>query len=575
MSRSWIVIGFLFVLPLVSCGDLAKDTPAKEITYLEQGWTPKLRQQFYYTNQGSLLIPYKWFLALEQPSNQGPFRADNHIEGLRYIVGKPDPEYNPDGLPVGFVKENDPEIIKLAYKRAFSEGKVAKEDHVKTDAWIGLTCAACHTGEIQHAGRRIRIDGGPTMADSATFLELMAESLTATTKQDAKMTRFAQQVLGSEYSKDQESALRNEVMKFTKGFIAMVKLNDSPHPYGFGRVDAFGAIMNDIAVIALGIPENRGIADAPVSYPFLWDTPKLDWVQWNGSINNPIGRNVGEALGVFARLNLTGPPADLFKSTANVKNLHLLEKWIDDLKSPRWPEEILGKLDPKKAKRGETLYMKNCVACHSVKDPKTDQYPMTTPNKYGKQFITIRMVRLAAIKTDPKMALNFAQRTAKTGNLAQFIPGNPKTAPAGDLIGIAAGGVIKRKFGEMSPPLTPKQLLDYTGYRVPPPEGPEPPNVLAYKAQPLSGIWATAPFLHNGSVPNLYQLLLPVDQRVKTFYVGSREFDPKNVGFKTKKFEGAFEFLTNVPGNSNSGHEYGTKLSDEERWDLIEYLKTL
>jgi hypothetical protein len=102
---------------------------------------------------------------------------------------------------------------------------------------------------------------------------------------------------------------------------------------------------------------------------------------------------------------------------------------------------------------------------------------------------------------------------------------------------------------------------------------------LAYKARPLDGIWATAPHLHNGSVSNLYQLLLPSAQRVKQFYVGSREFDSVNVGFKFDGASDASLFDTTLPGNSNAGHEgsaYGTdKLTDQQRWELVEYLKTL
>ena len=100
-------------------------------------------------------------------------------------------------------------------------------------------------------------------------------------------------------------------------------------------------------------------------------------------------------------------------------------------------------------------------------------------------------------------------------------------------------------------------------------------ELTAYKTGPLAGIWATAPYLHNGSVPSLYQLLLPSKDRVKVFHVGSREFDPKDVGFESGPSPGAFEFRVDVPGNSNSGHEYGTNLSDPERWALVEYLKTL
>jgi hypothetical protein len=102
---------------------------------------------------------------------------------------------------------------------------------------------------------------------------------------------------------------------------------------------------------------------------------------------------------------------------------------------------------------------------------------------------------------------------------------------------------------------------------------------LKYKARPLDGIWATAPYLHNGSVPNLWQLLLPAGQRDKKFWVGSREIDTKNVGFKTDQVPGGSEFDTSLPGNSNSGHDSpaygGGKMTDAQRWDLIEYLKSL
>ena len=81
-------------------------------------------------------------------------------------------------------------------------------------------------------------------------------------------------------------------------------------------------------------------------------------------------------------------------------------------------------------------------------------------------------------------------------------------------------------------------------------------------------------------MPNLYQLPLPADKRVAEFYVGRREFDPKNVGFISDHFEGGFRFRTkdddnqDIPGNSNAGHAYGTgrdgqpELTDEQRCNL-------
>ena len=103
----------------------------------------------------------------------------------------------------------------------------------------------------------------------------------------------------------------------------------------------------------------------------------------------------------------------------------------------------------------------------------------------------------------------------------------------------------------------------------------------AYKARPLTGIWATAPFLHNGSIPNLKEILLPAGKRSKTFRLGTREYDTTAVGYlDVEKFDGkpSFVFDTSLPGNSNAGHEYGTKddqLTDDQRMELLEYLKSL
>jgi hypothetical protein len=99
---------------------------------------------------------------------------------------------------------------------------------------------------------------------------------------------------------------------------------------------------------------------------------------------------------------------------------------------------------------------------------------------------------------------------------------------------------------------------------------------MVYKGRPLQGIWATAPYLHNGSVPNLWEILLPPAQRSKTFYLGTREFDPKNVGYEmAQSADNSFRFDTSLPGNSNTGHDYGNdNLSDADRWALVEYMKT-
>ncbi len=121
---------------------------------------------------------------------------------------------------------------------------------------------------------------------------------------------------------------------------------------------------------------------------------------------------------------------------------------------------------------------------------------------------------------------------------------------------------------------------------------PDAVAVLHYRARPLDGVWATAPYLHNGSVPTLHDLLMPQGRRPTTFCVGSREFDPAKVGLKTVDGEScrSTRFDTTELGNSNLGHSFqgnepdknklppgvlGRQLTSRERDALVEYLKTL
>ncbi|MGZ4854764.1 MAG: c-type cytochrome [Candidatus Angelobacter sp.] len=92
-------------------------------------------------------------------------------------------------------------------------------------------------------------------------------------------------------------------------------------------------------------------------------------------------------------------------------------------------------------------------------------------------------------------------------------------------------------------------------------------------------------YLHNGSVPNLFALLSSQSERLDRFWTGSKQFDPVKVGYDTTEFKGSYLFDTSGPGNSNKGHEFkdgprgngviGPALSPEDRWAIIEYLKSL
>src|SRR6266566_2949023 len=130
-------------------------------TYLNQGWSAGDRNFFYTTSQGSRLMPYSWFLALERPNIDTLFGADG-LARFGYLPNS-DKTNNPDGLPVGFVKDSG-----------------------QDGDWFGLTCAACHTGQIKFAGKTLQVDGGPTDADMWAFISEMGAALAETSSSDAK-----------------------------------------------------------------------------------------------------------------------------------------------------------------------------------------------------------------------------------------------------------------------------------------------------------------------------------------------------------------------------------------------------
>jgi mono/diheme cytochrome c family protein len=99
-----------------------------------------------------------------------------------------------------------------------------------------------------------------------------------------------------------------------------------------------------------------------------------------------------------------------------------------------------------------------------------------------------------------------------------------------------------------------------------------------YANVPLDGIWARAPYLHNGSVPTLADLLQPPADRPRMFARGYDVYDEHKVGFMSDSPEARADgsiYDTTVPGNGNGGHLYGTNLSSDQKQDLLEYLKTM
>ena len=541
------------------------------IAYLDQNWDRYDSLWFYYTTQGSDFMPYEIFLYLEQANNRSFFRDAKNMNQYRFLIQNPSYD-NPEGLPVGFV-----------------------EDTYQGESYVGFTCAACHTNQINFKGTGIRIDGAPALADFEGFFLAIEIAIKATLNNPDKFDRLAKIMIVKKLTKSKEEfrltleAISKEREQYNKTN-APVQGEELVH-YGYGRLDAFGRIYNRVLQHLTPGKPNSNPANAPVSYPFLWDTPQHDFVQWNGVGNNnpggpkgflgPLGRNAGEVLGVFAKFELTKKPGDKgFRSSVVRRNLLRLEDHLITLQSPVWPEDILPKIDLQLAGKGKEIYHEyQCDSCHS------------SPDKFDRSNSDRRVIAqfssLDKIRTDPAMAINALIFKGNSGSFkGAKIPDSDQTfgETTAALVALkkATAGVIAeadhdkpaaRRWIEQgydflvasfnNPIKATTRHVDFgTDTQL-------PESLKAYKGRPLNGIWATAPYLHNGSVPNLYELFLPScnedeikvgkECRSNKFTVGSREFDPVKVGLVSKKlseYPDLFEFNTRIPGNTNTGHEY-------------------
>jgi hypothetical protein len=576
------------------------------LNYAVQGWSAADRETFYTTSQGSRLMPYAWFKALRRTDIDEPFAADK-LQRYGYLARDVSPA-NPEGLPVGFIVD----------------GPVASGE-------LGLTCAACHTGQLEYsqggAVHALRIDGAPAKADAQQFLTDLLASSRATLTEPARFDAFAKVVLGPGYTATKAAQVKGALGKWVAQFGEFIDIGlPAASPWGPGRLDAFGMIFNRVAAQDLGIRGNYKVADAPVRYPFLWNASRQDRAQWNGGIHNglyiqALARNTGEVLGVFAdftprrvlaRTPLTPAVVDFKNNSIDFAGLQTLEEKIAVLRPPPWPREIFG-LDEQLAAKGRPLFDANCGSCHAV------QASLDLPGLWRTPIL--------AVGTDPKMLIN-SKRTSEPGLLmGALMPppaigariGDPAetadllaTAVMGTLLAeafippapsptkLAQSGVfraLRKDLAEhfpgenldalLDPRLFTKTKLDalvqlkaFIDARLssmfrPPPVA----DGAAYESRVLEGVWAVAPYLHNGSVPNLWELMKPAKDRKSNFMVGSRIFDPKNVGYAVDESPfrtGAFlADPANANGNGNGGHEFGTGLTDEERWAIIEYMKTL
>ncbi len=567
------------VLPAERMAAAPVAAAATAVRTLNQNWTPADAEEFYSLRQGSPLMRRPFFDALEQAGSTQLFRSQENMSRYGFLP-RPATASNPEGYPIGFVGNES----------------------------IEMNCSACHTSQLKYGNVTYLIDGGQAMTDIETFQRELAEAIAATLADappesslpttgripldlNTKFGRFARALFSTtmpavgqvrtvitllkrDYDRRQTY---NDFNDFGKRMNTAAERNSATrhHPYGFARLDALGGILNQATAVALDLDENARPSNAPVNYPAIWDAPQHVHVQWNGAVDNtskfgPLGRNAGQVIGVFGIIKTEGTLVG-YDSSINFDALNRAEALITKLWSPAWPAEF--GLDSALAKTGETVYQKNCITCHAIMardNPNRRANDVLIPidQEYGPYGI---------LGTDDLVAKNFQDRKAKVGPLA----GRNETIPfrgsfpnqtdaqvfARDILSHLVFNAISRSFVPWREELNIDDAASARTF-----SQSVPTSLMRYKSRPLNGVWSTAPYLHNGSVLNMLQLLTPPDQRLKNFQVGSIEFDPQTLGFKN---EGPFQFDTTLSGNSNSGHSYGTGLSENEKLALMEYLKTL
>ncbi len=530
------------------------------VVFLDQGWSKDVREGYYHISQGSTVMPYDIFLSLEAAGSQELFRSDANSERYGLTPDPADPQWNPDGLPIGLGKTVTP------------DGPWKGED-------VGINCATCHNTELFYQGKRVRIDGGVgNHFDLESYVFALDDAMQATLTDEPKFDRLAARMGAS--SADAKSDLHKRFETNADRihrFRTTVLL--TPYPWGPSRMDAIGLIVARVTSVAPGILQNWSAALAPTKPPFLWNSPQGSWTQWRGVQQDPINRNLTETMGVFMSMNLTAksPEEGLFQSNARLKNLEEIEGWLNHLAPPKWPEEAFGKIDRAKAAQGKKLFEDHCSGCHN-----SYPYTWTEPNKYGKRFLEVGLVPESYVGTDP-MQFQDVRPYVQTAHLAPYLPEPLKDkplVPGGYLyLGLQAS-ILHAALVNVNQ--TPEEAIEMHGYRELPIQ--RPSEVPHYKAAPRDGVWATPPFMHNGSVPNLYEMLIPAAERTKKFCLG-RDFDPVKVGVDTSCKSGTYMIDTSLIGSSNRGHSFenaplgngviGPLLTEDERWALVEYLKSI
>ena len=547
-------------------------------------------------------VAYRWFADFPLGIN----------DGIPYIILKLLPEVAPElwGSHENFLDViglfRDERTPDYPIARGIGWSGLARDDPNGAVDYASFTCGACHIGRVRTDRGMTYIDGGVNAhfnlpqyrvrahqtitkivgdADSQEDkIARMTEAIVAALDQvhaDDKNYFYQNYRLGdkrfdADYEANQVELFKQNAPSIVAKFVGRTELEylafaallgknyvgfETEMLNGFGGMadatgisTSFGYIVrrevkkDSSANPQTDLPPTQGMTDFMV----VWEQGKrkVSWSddhqqlingggQWNGNIPIPMFRNLAAELTMG------------FGAETDIRVAAFSEELLENLPAPVYPFAV----DMKQAEKGESLYQQHCAGCHRPHNG-TVYKTMGTDNgraQVASESITANGRQGFTALCSPERAIDMPQGTAK---------------PCAEFEGVSLVG--KAEFAMMDPAL-------HDGYN----------------ALPLGGVWAHAPYLHNGSVPTIYHLLMP-NERPTVFMKSRLDYDQALLGFSWEMTNGAekvveegYPYDTNaINAFSNAGHDeditigetiYKLDWSDDESgaMAIIEYMKTL